>query len=335
METTVRGCKPRCKPIKTILSNSKAFVSGLAIAQKKPRLFQLATTEYYFEVITYDLKNCPKAVSKCAYTFPTTGGLVRPVAGGIAYDEVNDLLYISISHRLTTGGYANQCFVSKASSPCKPICKIKILPASTKLVTGLAFDNCHRGLFATDGQITQAHYFSKGNHCQPKIGGPCKKQNAPKWQGLCIIPGQKQINYGKSCTSKPCQSCPSMNAGTTGGDPVFGNSTFGFRLNNAPTGSIGIFLLRYGPLSPTGVPMLCGKLYATNGPIVYVGFSALGGSGTCGGNSILPFPLPSGPGAHNALCGKPLSGQWIVYCKSGSLTGFGGVSNAFQFQVTN
>lgn len=334
-EQVIRGCKSRCPGTKATLANPNAYVSGLAIAQKKPRLFQLATTEYYWEVVTYDLKKCPKAISKCQYKFPTTGSLVRPVAGGLAYDEIHDLLYISISYRVATGGYEHMAFVSKASSPCKPICKMKIMPSSNKLVTGLAWDNCVHALYATDGQITQPHYFSKKNHCTPKIGPACKKQTTPTWRGLALIPGQVPVHKGKSCTKKPCQSCPSMYASTYGGDPVFGNNNFGFSLNNAPSAGIGVFILSYGPLHPTGFPFACGRLYALNGPIIHVGFQNLGGTGICNGSGAINFPLPTGNGAYNALCGKPLSAQWVVWCQSGSLSGFGGVSNAFSFQVTN
>ena len=302
----IRGCAPRCKPIKAIISNPNAYVSGLAISQKKPRLFQLASTPYYFEIVTYDLSGCPKAVSKCSYSWPTTGSLQRPTANGLAYDEIHDLLYISVSHMTSTGGWLHFAFVTKASSPCKPICQMKIMTSSPKFMTGLAWDNCDHALYATDGEISQAHYFTKTNHCQPKIGAPCKLQTTTTWHGLALIPGQKTIGVGKPCTGKPCQSCPSMLAGTVGGDPVFGNNNFGFSLTNAPTNSIGIFLLRYGPLSTTGVPLLCGKLYATNGPILMVGFKAMGGFGACGGNGVIDFPLPTGNGAYNALCGQPL-----------------------------
>ena len=61
----------------------------------------------------------------------------------------------------------------------------------------------------------------------------------------------------------------------------------------------------------------------------------MGGVGTCGGNGVIDFPLPTGNSAYSALCGKPLSGQWLTWCKNGGSSGFGGVSNAFQFTVNN
>jgi hypothetical protein len=334
-ERYIRGCKSRCKPFKAIQINPKAYVSGLAISQKKPRLFQLSTTEYYWEIVTYDLKGCPKPIAKCFYKFPTSGGMVRPVAGGLAYDEINDRLYVSISFRTATGAYANMAMVTTGSTPCKPLCNIKIMPSSSKLVTGLAWDNCKRALYATDGAITQPHYFTQSNYCQPKIGPACKKQTTPTWRGLALIPGARQFNRGKSCTKAPCQTCNTMWAGTTGGDPVFGNQNFGFRLSNAPTGGYGLFILRYGPLSPTGWPIACGNLYTTSGPFLAINFQALGGAGSCGGSGLVPFPLPSSPMLAKVLCDKPLSAQWLVFCKSVSSFGWGGVSNAFQFQISN
>ncbi len=334
-EYAVRGCKPRCKPMKALLADPSAYVSGLAIAQKKPRLFQLATKHYYFEVITYDLRKCPKAISKCIYKFPTTGGIVRPLAGGIAYDEVNDNLYISISYRNSVGSFDHMVFVSKASSPCKPFCKAKIMSCSKKLVTGLAYDNCRRELYATDGQVTQVHFASSKNPCLIKIGKCCKKQITPQYRGLALIPGFKPGVKGKSCTQKPCPTCNSMFASWAGGDPVMGNQNFRLTLNNAPSGGIGIVILKAGSCNNPGFPFLCGRLYAISGPTIFIGASFLGGSGGCSGNGSIPTPLPASPSIAKAICGKPLCAQWIVFCKNAIGSGFGGISNAVEFKITN
>ncbi|PIE25242.1 MAG: hypothetical protein CSA62_01475 [Planctomycetota bacterium] len=334
-ENMVRGCKPRCRPIKALRLDKKAYVSGLAISQRKPRLFQLATYEYYFEVVTYDLQKCPRPISKCQYKFPTFGGLIRPVATGLAYDEVHDMLFISISYRTaSSSAWSHMGFAAKASSPCKPICKFRLMPASRKLVTGLAWDNCERALYATDGQITQPHFFSKKDFCRPKYGRPCKKQTSPVWHGLCLVPGSRTLRKGKPCTKAPCNSCPSMYASTYGGDPVFGNNNFGFSLTQAPSNSLGILLVRFGPLT-SGIPFLCDRLYATTGPVLYIGSVPMGGAGSCGGNGSVPFPLPSSPSIAHAICGKPISSQWVVFCKSPIGAGLGGLSNAVQFTLSN
>jgi hypothetical protein len=310
-------------------------VSGLAISQGKPRLFQLATYEYYFEVVTYDLQQCPTPIAKCVYKFPTSGGLVRPVATGLAYDQIHDLLYIGISHRnLSTGGWEHTCFVSPANSPCKPICKFPLMPASTRMLTGLAWDNCQRVLYATDGQITQPHGFSKKNHCTPKYGLPCKKQTSPTWHGLCLIPGAKNVRAGKPCTTAPCPSCPSMFASTYGGDPVLGNTSFGFNLSQAPSNGIAILMLRYGALTP-GFPFLCDRLYAMSGPMLALTAVPMSGTGSCGGYANVSWPIPSSPGMASILCGAPISSQWLVFCSSTSGSGFGGLSNALQFTIVN
>jgi hypothetical protein len=334
-DSIVRGCYSRCGPIQATLVSGNAAVSGLAISQGKPRLFQLATYEYYFEVVTYDLQQCPTPIAKCVYKFPTSGGLVRPVATGLAYDQIHDLLYIGISHRnLSTGGWEHTCFVSPANSPCKPICKFPLMPASTRMLTGLAWDNCQRVLYATDGQITQPHGFSKKNHCTPKYGLPCKKQTSPTWHGLCLIPGAKNVRAGKPCTTAPCPSCPSMFASTYGGDPVLGNTSFGFNLSQAPSNGIAILMLRYGALTP-GFPFLCDRLYAMSGPMLALTAVPMSGTGSCGGYANVSWPIPSSPGMASILCGAPISSQWLVFCSSTSGSGFGGLSNALQFTIVN
>ncbi len=334
-EYAVRGCKPRCKPFKAIQLNKNAYVSGLAIAQKKPRLFQLSTTYYYFEVVTYDLRKCPKPIARCAYKFPTTGGIIRPLAAGIAYDEPNDRLFISISYINAVGGYNHMVWVTPASSPCKPICKARIMTCSQKLVTGLAYDNCKRELYATDGQVTQMHFVSSQNPCKIKIGKCCKKQIPSKYRGLAVIPGFKPGVKGKSCSQKPCPTCNNMFASWAGGDPVLGNQNFKLTLNNAPSGGIGIVILRGGPCHTVGLPFLCGRFYALNGPTIFVSATFMGGSGGCTGNAAIPVPLPSSPSIASAICGKPLCAQWLVYCKNASGSGFGGISNAVEFKITN
>lgn len=125
-----------------------------------------------------------------------------------------------------------------------------------------------------------------------------------------------------------------MFASTYGGDPVFGNTSFGFALSQAPSNGIGILLVRYGPLSP-GIPFLCDKLYATTGPLLIATAVPLGGTGSCGGFGNVPFPIPSSPAIAHVLCGAPISSQWVVFCKSAVGFGFGGLSNANQFMVTN
>jgi hypothetical protein len=334
-DSVIRGCTTRCGPMPATLVSGNAQVSGLAISQGKPRLFQLATYEYYFEIVTYDLQQCPNPIAKCTYNFSTTGPLVRPVATGLAYSQRHDLLYIGISSRnTTTGKWEHTCFVSPASSPCKPICSFKLFPASDELLTGLAWDNCARILYATDGQLTQGHGFSGTNHCTPKYALPCKKQLNSVWHGLCLVPGDKDVRVGKSCTTAPCPSCPSMLASTYGGDPVLGNASFGFSLSQAPSNGIGVLLLRYGPLGP-GFPFLCDRLYATTGPLILLSAVPMGGSGSCGGFANVNFPIPSSPGLASVLCGAPLSSQWIVFCRTSVGIALGGVSNALQFKVVN
>ncbi|MFQ5505062.1 MAG: hypothetical protein ACE5F1_09740 [Planctomycetota bacterium] len=319
----VRTCLPRCKPFKAIRVNPSAFVSGLACADRKPRLFQLATAPGYMEVTVYDNGGgCPGMSTTCKRNLPP-----KAVAGGLAYDEVRDLLYVSVSTPLSTGGWSTLLWVAAGATPCQISCERPLFNCSKNPVTGLAYDACKRKLYATDGQVTQTVVVVDPKTCSLKSGACCQKQITPVWRGLAVVPGWTKKSLGSSCTAKPCPSCPGMIA-SCAGDPGLGN-TFRYSLKNAPAPSFAILVLKAGPCGPGFLlpPPLCGRWFLLPSLVSFPPHT-LTGPGTCSGTAHQGLPIP----ADRRLCGIVLCAQWFVLCRGA--TGLGlGLSNAIESPV--
>ena len=326
LEQYVRGCRTRCKA-KPVLISRRALISGLAISDAKPRLFQLATFPGYAEIVTYDNSKCPpKAISKCTFNL---GG--KTIAAGLAYDESHDILMWTISTPLSSGAYQNVLLMSKASKPCNPFCKALIMQnCSRKPVLGLAYDACTQLAYATDGAVTQTLGIDSKN-CRVKQGKCCKKQAGGTWRGLALVSTWKKTVTTKSCTSRPCPSCPNMRLNCRGGDAVMGNTNFGFQVTGAPAGSIGVLVVGFGACKNPGLPFGCGRLvtpFAPIFPLVYPA-SVIGGSGSaCSGAAKWPFPIPGSA----KVCKLVLCTQLAIFCPTS--VGFGsGLSNSVQIRI--
>ncbi len=318
-------CKQRCPFFKGSKANVNAWISGLACSDKKPRLFQLATLPGYMEIATYNTSTkCPTKPWFCKSKLPE-----KSVATGLAYDEVRDLLYVIVATPMSGGGWTHTLFVSKANNPCVPICKTRIYTCSKSLVTGLAYETCRKRLFVTDGQVTQTYYVGDPQKCLIKQGKCCKKQTAPVWRGLAVIPGWRNKVVGTSCTSPVCATCTSMQTYTVG-DPSLGN-TFRIGVQNAPSGGFAALYLKVGTTG-SGInlpPPFCGTWYAFPSVFAFP-MGALGGGGTCGGNRLEALPIPT----HLSLCSKTITAQWFIFCASGSSFGLG-FSNALEFTISS
>lgn len=330
---STRACRPRCPIQKAVKLNTQASVSGLAHSDWRPRLFQLATTFYYLEVVTYDnsqkTSKCPTPLARCSLDLRLFYANRRPVAGGLAYDETNDLLFISVSAIRSTGGFDNYLWVTDATNgPCKPICQQQFFTCSANVVTGLAYDACRRILYATDGQITQPYAVGDPRKCQIKPANCCKKQHNPIYRGLAVVPGWRKALVGRPCTGRPCPTCTSMSFVCTGGDPSLGNMGFGFQLTGAPSGGFGVFVLGAGSCT-TGLPFGCGALYPALAPPPFV-FPAvpLGGGGSCNGQAPFPLPIPPFVG----LCKQAFCAQVAVFCVQSVGVGIG-LTNAITFTI--
>jgi hypothetical protein len=221
-------------------------------------------------------------------------------------------------------------FVAKAATPCKPFCKTPLPQNCSKdLVRGLAFNVCRQELYAAHGPVTTVIYVADPTNCKFLFRRCCKKGNAGDWHGLAFVPGWTLRQVSKGCTAPPCPSCPTMMAGPYGGDSSLGNTAFGIKIENAPTGSFGFLLLKAGPCGPgINLPFLCGPLHPLPPDLVFA--ATLTGMGTCGGSAEIPLPLPPNP----ALCKSAICAQWVVLCTGGAGIGYG-LSNAFFFSIAS
>jgi len=318
-----KSCRARCPGFKAVTADPRALVSGLAHADRSPRLFQLATRPGYMEITTYDNRGrCPRRLTTCRRSLAANA-----IAGGLAYDEVNDRLFVTVSTQSSTGTWSTSLFTSRPATPCAFVCQARIFTCSQNLVTGLAYDTCKRHLYATDGQVTQTMTVVSATQCLIKLGSCCKKQLSPVYRGLAVIPAWKRKTVGKSCTSELCQSCPAMTIGSAG-DPSLG-AGFVVTLDGAPTGGFAMLAIKLGSAG-TGISLpapFCGNWYAFPALTTFAP-AALGGTGACGGSASQTFPIPVNP----MLCGVPMTAQWFVFCKGA--TGFGlGLSNGLEFTV--
>ena len=321
-------CKQRCKTRKASFANPQAYVSGLACADKKARLFQLATLPGYMEIAVYDnrqtTQRCPTKPVFCKRKLKP-----KSIATGLAYDEIRDLLYINIATAVSGGGFSNLLWVSKASNPCQIICEKAYYHCGKGMVTGLAYSTCGQRLYATDGQITQPYVMLDPLHCKFKTGKCCKKQITPFWRGLAVIPGWKAVSSGSSCTQAPCPTCPSMKMFTSG-DPSLG-STFGIGLQDAPSGAFAALYLKVATAG-TGIPLpppFCGTWFAFPSVFSYP-VATLPGPAPCGGKTLQSLPIPVNPN----FCGIKVTSQYFVFCVSGSSFGLG-LSNALTWTIAS
>ncbi len=318
------GCRPRCPPFRAVISEPTAVVSGLACSDLRPRLFQLATRPGLMELTIYDNSGrCPDRPVQCRRILPQGA-----VAAGLAFDEVNDLLLVTVSYPTSATTWGTWLWVSRAADPCSPLCENLPFGCSREIVTGLAYDSCEQRLFATDGRLTQIVEARDLVRCDIRLLGCCAKQLAPAWRGLDVLPCWKKTSVGRACLGRPCPSCTSMHFGTVG-DPSLG-TTFTLSLQAAPVASPAYLILAPGPCTP-GVslpPPFCGPIYPSLGGAIVVPVGTIGGIAPCGGQTSVGLSIPVNPG----LCGQPLCAQWLVLCLATNQVGTG-LSDALEFTI--
>jgi hypothetical protein len=258
---------------------------------------------------------CPVAGTTCSLA--TSAPTLTHRFGGLAISETNSRIFYAASD-FGSGLPNTWVFSAPLSNPCTPTCSVP-LPLTCpglvgRRVTGLAFDDCLDTLYVTDGIFVFWAAFTA-----PCTFGPmscCTVPAASPYVGLCVEP-RRSLTQGSSCLSAPCATCPSMLLAAVG-DPTLGNSSFGFRLANAPAGSTVLGYWNVG-CSP-GVPALCGTFFPpfVPPPIPFTPV-VLGGTG-CGGQTFHALPIPLAA----TLCGLTFSAQDVLICP-----GFGtGLSNA-------
>ena len=134
---------------------------------------------------------------------------------------------------------------------------------------------------------------------------------------------------GLSCTTGPCESCPSMLATTTGGAPTLNNGSFALELQNAPSNMSYAILAISGPcVSPGTNYIFCGKINVPQ-PVAFLAAMPFTPGGSCNTNIHVPLPIPSDA----AFLGIALGTQWAVSCGAAVLGT--SISNCVSFVVTD
>jgi len=319
LEVQLSDGKVLCK-MGAMIMNKSAVLSGLALDRKGRRLIQLETAAGYAGMRSYSLKTCPPTPLRDGCTMTLPKGYY---SAGIAFDDVEDLVYFSV----TKPGFQvpfNQVWVADNKSRCKVICKATVggcLHFYGTDAKGLAYDASKKMLYMTFGAGTVPIQVIDPRKCSFKTGKCCTKQSAGNWQGLAWLPGWSSFKKGTSCMTKGCPFCNKLALDLVG-TPALGNVEFGLRIHEGPTGAASIIAI--GPMScGKGTHFLCGALWLPGGSIpIYSG--VLKGL-QCQSSTTLPLPVPVDVG----LAGAPLCVQAVIACGT---SGFG-VTEAIQFTI--
>ncbi|MHC4850669.1 MAG: hypothetical protein ACYTF5_01510 [Planctomycetota bacterium] len=314
VEVDLKTCKTICQPKPSIMRQNAVF-SGLALARKRGMLYHLETEPGYLGILPWSNRTCPP--------IPTKGGCFMQLgkldtAAGLAYDEVRDLLYYTVSTPGVTGPI-NTLYVASPTSGCQPLCKVTLPVCGTSLlfgkVTGLAYNPCTSTLYATDGQATMRLQMLDPRKCSIRLLGCCAKTTGGGlYQGLALIPGWTQTNVGKGCINKGCPFCTNLQTVLVGGDPTLGNPDFAIEIRNGPAGSPVTLGIGVGNCTG-GMPFLCGNLYLPlTPPPILIPMGKLAGS-QCQTSVRLGVPIPVDP----KLCGVKVCLQSVAMCGSGGL----------------
>ncbi|MEE2886074.1 MAG: hypothetical protein VX951_01470 [Planctomycetota bacterium] len=247
------------------------------------------------------------------------------VIAGLATDDVGRRLYIGVVQANNT----NLILVTDLDgSWCNPICKSIPPGCNPNLpmgpLTGLAFDSCSHSLIITDGKLTTRYAISAGGCTLRPLG--CCPNTADPFTGLCLLPNTDIHSVGNSCSTKACESCPTMRAELLG-DPVLGNPYFGLGLREAPNkASTAILAIGLGACSSPGINLgFCTNILVPFPPILnFFPLSPITTPG-CNRSVSVPYSVPLNPN----LCGLRASFQWLVICK-GKPMGIG-VTNCVDF----
>lgn len=319
-------CAPICPPfpISPLINNNVA--TGLALNESTRTLWVSDNTNRIYQfgrAVTAPCNLIP--ITSCPTPFIPAGMTI----GGLATSDVQNLVYYSAS--VFGGGPPNNIvYIANQNTPCAPICKFPLQgcgPVALGPITGLAYDDCKGVMWATDG-FTEVAVIVGPPNCVPNVVQCCQVPGPERYIGLCIQPSQA-VPTGVSCTAPPCPICPTMTHNTIG-DPALGNPFFALTLDNAPAGVPSLLCINAGACLAAGIPIppFCGPLRVALPGIITLGFPTGGGVG-CSGQVTVGVPVPLNP----ALCGIPLSSQFLVVCPTAALVGTG-VSNCLSWMVS-
>lgn len=319
-------CQCQCKHFCQIPWAGNGMITGLAVDNERRLLFLSEDTN---TIYTYSIGGqCQlKELSRCPFgsLLPSRSHIVT----GLAYDKIRDLLFIAAGlFQPSPAPGSTMVYVSKASDPCNPFCKFEVKNCGRSILgpaTGLAFDDCLRTLFVTDGDLTtELHY---AYPCTVKEIGCCPAKPV-KYHGLCVRHSACTPDFSTSgsfsqarcpCTAVPvpCPTLPSY----AGGLPYVGNSAFKLTLTQAPNpvgyGNAAVLMLNLADRCREQVfkGPCCGEKLLfypwVDGYFFSLGVPAGGPSGPppCGLAVVFPLPIPVAP----ELCCYQFCGQWMVF----------------------
>jgi hypothetical protein len=171
----------------------------------------------------------------------------------------------------------------------------------------MACDDCRDEIYFSDGTQNAVQAVSWGN-CPTLRSIHCCPFSSPRgelWHGFALESFAAQP-VGTSCATAPCPTCSGLQLGSIG-DAAIGNTEFGFRIDQGPSGSVAIVLLQAGACTP--IPILCGQFFPAQNPIALLPF-ALSGTATCNGSGSLKTGIP----LDTSLCNGQLCVQGLVIC---------------------
>jgi hypothetical protein len=326
VETGIDPCQLICSVSANLVLGPNSLATGLSVCESRYQLLQLESVPGAAALSVFHIRSCPPAViSTCRVTLPTP----QHLAGAVALAEREGLIFYGAS---VFGAVvpANVVLVARDGDPCNVVCRFDAAGCGTLArlgpITGMAYDDCERLLYITDGRQT-AVYANRGGTTpcdfQPiTCCGDSPNVGNLRWHGFDVEPRHPGV-VGMNCLERRCPNCTSM-ALTALGDPTVGNPRFAIELRDAPTGSVFQLGIAAGPCRPVGLPIFCGNWHTDLGSLVLLPFMPISGSTTCDGTATLGLPIPK----DYALCGAALCVQGLVVCRPVVLPPAIGLTNA-------
>lgn len=317
------NCNYLCAPMPIPGLGGGVFVQGLEVVESRNELWIVDSSDT-LRVMSLTCPPVPLASCPVVFLDPTF------TTTGLAVDELRGLVFYS---RTQPAIGMNVIAYADLAAPCAVLAGTQMVPCPGALgsTTGLACDAGANTLYTTDGlRMVSIRYSLVGialslfgqNCCPPVAAG------VDPVIGLAVRPGRATTN-GVACANGACPGCGMGHS--LNGDPVLGNSRFGYHLGGAPAGSFAWCIVGAGPCAAPGIsiPALCGPIYAS--PVLgTLGLTLVAGGvpGGCGGTADFAMSLPPALG----LAGLVLSSQCVVMCSTPA--GFGtSVSNCLSFAL--
>ena len=220
-------------------------VTGLAHSNRNRELIQLevfpTSNGRSLMLRFYDTSACPPVLLRKSCTIALATGAT---AGGVAYDEVRDLILFSTS---ITSAAGTTNTIHHITSPL--LCLVPTtqftLPSfrpcggtTTRGLSGLAYDSCSQILYTTEGTVTLLMDLSNlSSPVNLNASKPCCKFAVPRqtWAGLAYVPKSSNSSVGVSCLPASCGTCASMKFEVVG-DLVLGNQNMSLQISDGPPG---------------------------------------------------------------------------------------------------